>query len=217
MDKPELWKLRAEDFARNFESLRGVEWRIVFQLYAGYAAVALAFHLLSEKYHGNSVLIAAAVTAYTILFVTALYLSLRIQERLHSIRYNANKYLDELHLILNERPAHLTPDEKWPESPCDFQKSQPRVTLLKWFRTNDRPIHKKWYAFGAQTVISAAIYLGLVLYAFCATPGTEPPKGLQSSIAGPGSLPDITQAVEVEIRELEKLKKVMERVEITTP
>ena len=47
MDKTELWRIRTEDFARNFESLRGVEWRVVFQLYVGYAALALAFHTLT--------------------------------------------------------------------------------------------------------------------------------------------------------------------------
>ncbi len=42
--KIHLYELRAEDFARNFQSHREMEWHTTYQTYGGYAALAVAFH-----------------------------------------------------------------------------------------------------------------------------------------------------------------------------
>ena len=43
MDTYDVYKFRAEEFERNFFSLRQVEWKVVLQLYAGYGVVTAAY------------------------------------------------------------------------------------------------------------------------------------------------------------------------------
>ena len=131
----DLCKLRSEDFARNFHSLREVEWHTTYQTYAGYAAVALAYWQLRPTYPSPGYLMWAGVGLLVLLFCTTLYLSLRHQERLHYTRDMQNEYLDMLHKALDLKPA---------ERPL--------------------PKHQKWYAFAVQTILSAAAALTIAAY-----------------------------------------------------
>ena len=49
----DLFKARAEDYARNFFSLRDVEWTITYQLFAGLGLVGAAYAQLHEALKGS--------------------------------------------------------------------------------------------------------------------------------------------------------------------
>lgn len=165
LDEMELCKLKAEDYQKNFDALRTVEWHVTTEMFAGYAAIALAFTALRE--HGASMgpVALGAIVVTVILYVTTLYLSLRIQERLHVTRDDANAYFDKLHQLLRFRPLELPSDAVWP--PSAESETSPAPAKRKprfWFREHMPPLHKKWYAFAGQQIISVAWMAGLIFY-----------------------------------------------------
>lgn len=136
--KCELLKFRAEEIQRNYLSLRVVEWRIAFQSYAGYGAVALVFNALKSENLPLCRLGTVMVVVAVALYFTSLYFSVRLQERLHFLREAQNKYIDALHHKL--KVAQLEADAE------------------------DTPIHKGWYAFKAFQMVHITVFLGLLSY-----------------------------------------------------
>jgi hypothetical protein len=143
MDEKDLYKLRAEEFARSFESLRSLEWQVTFQLYAGYALIGAAYAYLisNDKIPHNPILSWMTIVAIIIMFVVVLYLSIRIQERQEYARAMQNAYLDKLHEIM-----------KVPQ----LEKQLGTMT----------PKHPRWYAFLIQTILSVAFAMGLIAFVF---------------------------------------------------
>lgn len=140
MDSNDLLKARADELERNFYSLRTVEWTVVFQSYAGFAAVAIVYHHLYESY--GWWLGAAATTALSFILLTSIYLSIRIQERLHVNRDIMNQYYEELHKKLGVEP---------------FDVGQ------------NGPIHSRRYAFVSHLIVSLAIYVTILGYVLVTT------------------------------------------------
>lgn len=148
----ELLRHRADELQRNLLSLRVVEWRVAFQSYAGYGTVALVYNSLKSSSGVSCELGRIMVVGGVVLYFTSLYFSVRLQERIHFLRDAQNLYLDALHRRLN-------------------------VPKLEE-EAADRPIHKRWYAFGAFQVIHLLAFLGLLSYitpksAECHLVGTE--------------------------------------------
>jgi hypothetical protein len=137
MDHADLYRLRAEDFARRWENHRRIEWQTNFQVYAGYAAIAVAYSYLRGG--PNSALGAGAVAATLLLYSTTLYLSRRTQERLHFNAGMTRTYFRELHNIVGA--PELNPPEDTRE-----------------------PRHQRWYAYGTQIVLTSATAIGLIIY-----------------------------------------------------
>ena len=74
--------MRAEEYLARYESMRSLEWKIVFEIYAGYAAIATVFTKLLNDFHCyRSFPVLAMVTTF-IFFAAIQYLYFRIQERL---------------------------------------------------------------------------------------------------------------------------------------
>lgn len=139
MNAYDIYRMRAEEFERNFESLRGIEWRTTFEIFAGYAAIGIAYFHLHAK-HGGCWRLGAGATAVTlILFLSHCYFSLRIQERMRYARAMMNEYLKELHRICNA-------------------KEIPAPAGVK------EPIRKGWWAFGIQLALSITVMLSLIIY-----------------------------------------------------
>jgi hypothetical protein len=142
MQATELYKLRAEDFARRWENHRHAELQTNFQVYAGYAAIAVAYWRLHEAY--PSVCYGAAVLTIALYWVT-LYLFVRIQERLHYNYEMMRAYLTQLHVAIGT-----------PELP-----TPPGVR---------EPSHRRWYQFLAQTILTLLTAIALVTFELSARP-----------------------------------------------
>jgi len=54
MNKADMCKFRIQDYARERDSLRGLEWKTYFQLYVGYAAIVAAFTYLIDHAHSGT-------------------------------------------------------------------------------------------------------------------------------------------------------------------
>lgn len=77
----DLCKLQFEEYRSRYESMRSLEWKVLFQTYAGYTAIAIAFqHAKQNLVDGYRWLFPIAVTLT--FFVATQYLTFRIQERL---------------------------------------------------------------------------------------------------------------------------------------
>ena len=93
----ELYKLRIEEYHNRYESMRALEWRLLFQVYAGYAAIAFAFKYLNASGEfPNSKLVAwLAIFATLIFYLASRYLTYRIQERLIKFDETRERYMAE--------------------------------------------------------------------------------------------------------------------------
>lgn len=141
MDSHDLLKARADERERNFYSLRTVEWTVVFQSYAGFAVVAAVYHQLQASQ--GWWLGVAATTALSLLLLTSIYLSFRIQERLRVNRDIQNHIYDELHR---------------------------RLKVERFDVEENGPLHGRWYALGSHLFVSLAIYSAILLYVLSTTP-----------------------------------------------
>ncbi len=135
--KIDVHKLRAEHFARDFESLRQTEWRVVFQLYVGYGAVALAYSKVKEPEALGIVAGVTAVLLTLLLFWTTFYALLRLQEHRHAIRRMQIANLEELNQVLRA-----------PDSPFSVGEATSGGYSL----------------FIAQTILSSVVAATLIIY-----------------------------------------------------
>lgn len=156
----DLMTARAEEYARSFESMREMEWRVVFETYAGYTAIAVAFNYVHEHYPRTLYVGRLFTLAPLLLLLVSSYFFMRVQERLHNLRKMQNEYLKTLHIVLRV--------EKIEDRPL----RSPRVRwwqVASWFREHNPPIHRKWYAYSVQLMISIAICFGLTVYIVAST------------------------------------------------
>jgi hypothetical protein len=151
----DLYKLRSEDFSRNFHSHREVEWHTTYQVYGGYAAIVLAYSQLHAKYSSSIPFMCVGVLLVLILFTSSFYLSRRLQERLHFTRDMQNEYLKKLHEAL-------------------------KIEELPRPSTTRAPIHGRHYAAAVQTILSATAALTIIVYMLLSPVGDakrdEPPN-----------------------------------------
>jgi hypothetical protein len=106
----DLYKLRAEEYLGRYESMRVLEWKILFQMYGGYAAIALAYDHLQTKNSDNQILLACFAIFATLAFYSAArYLTFRIQERLISFDNARRAYLKQMHALLQTSEIPMKP------------------------------------------------------------------------------------------------------------
>jgi hypothetical protein len=97
--KYSLYKFRAAEYLARYESMRSVEWRVLFQTYGGYAAIAIvSVHIHGKFQHGwlGSFLIMAMTVAF---FIATQYLYARIQERLINFNETYEAYANAMHWV----------------------------------------------------------------------------------------------------------------------
>jgi hypothetical protein len=138
-DKKALYQFRAEDFDKNYYSLREIEWRRSLETISGYVGIAIAHYNLNtpERMQGNPFLFYAGIYLPLLLFVIYAIFSLCIQARLHYTRDLKNNYIDKLHL-------------EYGESKLPKESKPPRFG--------------NWYAFVTQLVIHAAVVTAIITY-----------------------------------------------------
>lgn len=116
MDASELYRFRAEELERNFQSLREIESRNVVEVFTGYAVLGIAYFQLQDRYPQNTLLGIGALFLTLSLFAIALYMTLRARERLHLLRRMQDLYIKKLHEACAvpelELPADLKPPQQ---------------------------------------------------------------------------------------------------------
>jgi hypothetical protein len=96
----ELYKSRVEEYRGRYESMRELEWKILFQMYAGYAAIGVVYeHLRKAGTPASSqgLLSLLAIGATVAFYAAARYLTYRIQERLIVFDAARIDYLRAMH------------------------------------------------------------------------------------------------------------------------
>jgi hypothetical protein len=113
----DLYKLRVEEFRGRYESMRELEWKILFQMYGGYAAIAVVYEHLQVKSSTNQILLSySAIVATLVFYAAARYLTFRIQERLIKFDTARDKYVRQMHVLLQceeETPIPLGHRYHW--------------------------------------------------------------------------------------------------------
>jgi hypothetical protein len=104
----DLYKMRAEEYEKRYEDMRDYEWKLLLQVYAGYAAMVIAFTYLTKgdgssplQGHVDSTPLAVIFMGITIVFFSlTCYMTNRVQERL--IRFDGLRleYIKKIHSIL---------------------------------------------------------------------------------------------------------------------
>ena len=91
--KLDLYKLRAAEYRERYEKMRDLEWKVLFQTYAGYAGIAAAcWHI-----HGLQWEMPRRVMIGTFIFFLATqYLSLHIQERLLNFNATYDNWMEQV-------------------------------------------------------------------------------------------------------------------------
>lgn len=118
--------------------MQQLEWRLTFQVYAGYAAVALASSRLHDGARHPYEVAAAGIFASVVLYAVFWYTSLRVRERLVFFRSKQNLYIDHLRTVIGV-PRFSTPERK-------------------------RLKHEYAWGMIAQQVLSFTAFAGLIIY-----------------------------------------------------
>jgi hypothetical protein len=92
-NKVDLYKLRAAEYRERYEKMRDLEWKVLFQTYAGYAGIAAAcWHI-----HGLQWEMPHRVMIGTFIFFLATqYLSLHIQVRLLNFDATYERWMEQI-------------------------------------------------------------------------------------------------------------------------
>jgi hypothetical protein len=88
--------------------MRELEWKILFQMYAGYAAIGIAYeHLRSKNFAHQGLISSVSVGATAAFYLAARYLTYRIQERLIAFDGVRDRYFTLMHNLVgaDEVPA----------------------------------------------------------------------------------------------------------------
>jgi len=136
MDANDVYQLRAEELERSFFSLRGIEWKVVFQVFAGYALIGAGWCKAKTAFSGSTALPFGLAGLCILLWVGSALNSWMLLQRLRWNRKLQNEYLNKLHETCSA--SKLTADP------------QPRF--------------KVWYAFTIQQLLSFVIMLSIVLF-----------------------------------------------------
>src|SRR5271165_2259298 len=67
-DKIHIYKLRADDWRSRYEGMRDLEWKVLIQVYAGYAAIAVSFANLSHPAPKLLSILTVLAMVFTLLF-----------------------------------------------------------------------------------------------------------------------------------------------------
>jgi hypothetical protein len=144
-EKSEFYRQRAEEYERNFMSLREIEWRLAIEVFTGYAAIGIAYFTIIY-YQGASIrFCVGSIFLVLVLFGVIAFLSYCVQKRLHDCRGKQKAYIESAFLVSEIAKLQLPPNyvaPLWPE----------------------------WYAFACQQFLSGTAAVSLILYFLFTTP-----------------------------------------------
>jgi hypothetical protein len=100
--KIDLFKLRAAEYRERYESMRNLEWKVLFQIYAGYAAIAAAVsHLHALKWEVPR----REMVGTLVFFFATQYLYVCIQERLINFNATQENWMKHIYRLLGADSA----------------------------------------------------------------------------------------------------------------
>ena len=135
--KIDLYTLRAAEYRDRYENMRNTEWKVLFQVYAGYAVIAIVFEHVNDKFHFHLLVVSLAVLATSVFFAATQYLSFRIQERLINFNKTYDEYVRAMH------------------SQLKIDELGPGTSLLG---------HKYYWTYHTQLILSILTLAGLLSY-----------------------------------------------------
>lgn len=96
--------MRADEYRARYESMRDLEWKVLLQVYTGYAAIAGAFAFLTHDKPPVLNIPAGAIAviflaATIVFFVQTLRMSYRIEERLIAFDAIYERHMNEIHRV----------------------------------------------------------------------------------------------------------------------
>lgn len=141
--KLDLYKIRIEEFDRNYFSHRDLEWRISLQFLTGYVAVGVGYHSL-KKEEAGPVLSNATVLIVGLLFLAYSAFSILHRQRLRFTRDTKNVYVRDLHKLVG----------------------LPQVAD----ELNYKPRFANWYAFVTQVFVHLIAVVAVMAYVRRTTP-----------------------------------------------
>lgn len=103
----ELVKLRAAEYRDRYESMRKLEWKVIYQVYAGYAVIAAVFFKLIDQFGHHWAFRLLALIGTFGFFLAAQYLYYRIQERLIIFNETHTYYMKMVVPALDDPPKEL--------------------------------------------------------------------------------------------------------------
>ena len=136
VDANDVYQLRAEELERSFYSLRGVEWKVVFQVFAGYALIAAGWCKTKTSFSSLTALPFGLAGLCILLWVGSALYSWMLLQRLRWTRNLQNEYLKKLH------------------ETCSASR----------LNANPQPRFRVWYAFTIQQLLSFVIMLSIVFF-----------------------------------------------------
>jgi len=152
-DQYNLWvdfyKLRIQEYGERYESMRKLEWKVLFQVYAGYAAIALVYKYIQndEKELDHRLISWLALTGTMIFYAASRYLAYRIQERMMRFERTRDTYFKEM------------------ESAYHIHKASPGTDGLG---------HQFYWTYRVQLVLSTLVLAGLTAYELAKGSGVPP-------------------------------------------
>ncbi len=137
-DSADLYKSRAAEYLTRYENMRTLEWKVLFQVYVGYAAIAVLFARLIESFHFHWMFRIVAMVCTLIFFVAIQYLYFRIQERLILFNETHEAYMNKVR----------------PGSEAGLPKGLGQVALG----------HQYFWTYDTQLVLSTLTLTGILAY-----------------------------------------------------
>jgi hypothetical protein len=110
----DIYKIRIEEYDRNFYSLRDVEWRTAIQFMTGYIAIGLAFNQIRPGDGPAFLLPVVSIGLLLSLFATFFYFRLMIQYRLTWARKRRIDFSKKLHELYDETRLQIENDYNLP-------------------------------------------------------------------------------------------------------
>ncbi len=147
----DLARSRAKESLDRYESMRGLEWRIVFQLYAGYAVLAVAFIHLADEFRCHASFLVLALGATVTFFAAVQYVYFRIQERL---------------IVFNETHESYMRKVRQPENIGQENADLAEDSLIGRQLGQGSLGHQYFWTYDAQLTISTLVCAGMLAYEF---------------------------------------------------
>jgi len=103
MDANDIYKLHIEDYARERESLRSLEWKTFFQLYVGFGTLAVALPKLHDRFVFPRGVYAVGLVAIFALWAAGVLLLSGIHSRMKCASELKRAYFKRLHETLQSK------------------------------------------------------------------------------------------------------------------
>jgi len=112
----DLYRLRAEEYERNFHSLRQVEWQVYLQALPAFVGITAAYFYLKEHKFvvGHDACLALiTIGLLSLIAVACTILFFGLQQRLSYTRKMQERYLSALHMTVGAREFRSAREPLW--------------------------------------------------------------------------------------------------------